>query len=408
MAKIQLGVMFGSRTCEHEVSIISGVQLARAADREKYDVWPIYIDKDGRWYTGDKLLDIKTYTPFDPYAKGITRVTLDLTAGSGALISYQQNNGLFNKGVTPVTVCKLDCVIPVMHGLHGEDGTIQGLMELANIPYSSTGVGGSAIGMDKIMMKQVFRGMNFPILPDIFALRSQWQADPDAVIARVEEKLGYPVFCKPACLGSSIGVSRANDREGLRESLDLAFSYDRRVLIEKGLDRPIEVNCSVLGYDGETRASVTEMPTTASGDLLDFADKYLSGGGGSKGMASLQRVMPAPVGDEMVKRIEKLSCDVFNALDCKGVVRIDYMLTGEDELYITEINTIPGSMAFYLWNESGLPYPKLIDKLVEYAQKAHADKNENNYAFTSDILNGVSLGGKTGAKNGGKLGGKLG
>ena len=212
MAKKQLGVIFGSRTCEHEVSIISGVQLARAADREKYDVWPIYIAKDGRWYTGEKLLDIHTYTPFDPYAKGLTRVTLDLTAGSGALISYEQEKGLFAKGVVPVTVTKLDCVIPVMHGLHGEDGTLQGLLELANIPYSSTGVAGSAIGMDKIMMKQVFRGMGYPILPDVFALRSEWRAAPEAVIARVEQALPYPVFCKPACLGSSIGVSRANDR----------------------------------------------------------------------------------------------------------------------------------------------------------------------------------------------------
>ena len=397
MAKKQLGVIFGSRTCEHEVSIISGVQLARAADREKYDVWPIYIAKDGRWYTGEKLLDIHTYTPFDPYAKGLTRVTLDLTAGSGALISYEQEKGLFAKGVVPVTVTKLDCVIPVMHGLHGEDGTLQGLLELANIPYSSTGVAGSAIDMDKIMMKQVFRGMGYPILPDVFALRSEWRAAPEAVIARVEQALPYPVFCKPACLGSSIGVSRANDREGLREALDLAFTYDRRVLIEKGLEHPIEVNCSVLGFDSEVRTSVTEMPTTSGGELLDFADKYLTGGG-SKGMASLKRIMPAPVGDEMIHRIESLSAQIFRALDCKGVVRIDYMLTKNDELYITEINTIPGSMAFYLWQESGVSYPQLIDKLVEYAEKAFAEKNENNYAYTSDILNGVVLGGKKGGK----------
>ena len=397
MAKIQLGVIFGSRSCEHEVSIISGVQLARSADRNKYDIWPIYIAKDGRWYTGEKLLDIHTYTPFDPYAKGITRVTLDLTAGSGALISYQQEKGLFAKGVTPVTVTKLDCVIPVMHGLHGEDGTLQGLLELANIPYSSTGVAGSAIGMDKIMMKQVFRGMGFPVLPDLFALRSEWRADPEAVIARVEAALPYAVFCKPSCLGSSIGVSRADDRQALREALDLAFTYDRRVLIEKGLDHPVEVNCSVLGFDSEVNASVTEMPTTSGGDLLDFADKYLAGSG-SKGMASLKRVMPAPVGEEMTARIEDLSKRIFRALDCKGVVRIDYMLTQEDELYITEINTIPGSMAFYLWQQSGLPYARLIDKLVEYANRAFAEKNENNYAYTSDILNGVVLGGKKGGK----------
>ncbi len=397
MAKIQLGVIFGSRSCEHEVSIISGVQLARAAARGKYDVWPIYIAKDGRWYTGEKLLDIHTYTPFDPYAKGITRVTLDMTAGSGALISYEQEKGLFAKGVMPVTVAKLDVVIPVMHGLHGEDGTLQGLLELANIPYSSTGVAGSAVGMDKIMMKQVFRGMDFPVLPDTFALRSEWRADPDAVIARIEEKLPYPVFCKPACLGSSIGVSRADDREKLRDALDLAFTYDRRVLIEKGLDHPIEVNCSVLGFDNECAASVTEMPTTSGGDLLDFADKYLTGSG-SKGMASLKRVMPAPVGDAMIHRIGELSKQIFRALDCKGVVRIDYMLTRDDELYITEINTIPGSMAFYLWQESGISYAQLIDRLVEYANRAYAEKNENDYAFTSDILNGVVLGGKKGGK----------
>ena len=402
MAKIQLGVIFGSRTCEHEVSIISGIQLLRSVNREKYDPWPIYIDKDGRWYTGEKLLEISTYTPFDPYRKDITRVTLDLTAGSGALISYVPEKSLFAKGVTPVTLTKLDCVIPVMHGLHGEDGTLQGLLELANIPYSSTGVAGSAVGMDKIMMKQVFRGMGFPVLPDLSALRSEWRKDPDEVMDRVEKALAYPVFCKPACLGSSIGVSRADNRQKLREALDLAFSYDRRVLIEKGLDHPIEVNCSVLGFGEEAETSVTEMPTTSGGDLLDFADKYLTGSG-SKGMASLKRIMPAPVGDEMIRKIETLSKQIFKALDCKGVVRIDFMLTGEDELYITEINTIPGSMAFYLWQKSGVSYPELIDRLVAYARQAFEEKNENNYAFTSGILNGVTLGGKKGGKTGGKL-----
>ncbi len=397
MSKKQLGIIFGSRSCEHEVSIISGVQLARSADREKYDIWPIYIAKDGRWYTGDALLDIRTYTPFDPANKAIKRVTLDITAGSGALIHYEQEKGLFAKGVTPVTVTRLDCVIPVLHGLHGEDGSLQGLLELANIPYSSTGIVGSAVGMDKIMMKQVFRGMNFPVLPDTYALRSEWKKDPDAVIAKVEKTLPYPVFCKPSCLGSSIGVSRANDREGLKEALDLAFSYDRRVLIEQGLDHPIEVNCSVLGFDGEMRTSVTEMPTTSGGELLDFADKYLTGSG-SKGMASLKRIMPAPVGDEIIHKIEALSKDIFRALDCKGVVRVDYMLTKEDQLYITEINTIPGSMAFYLWQETGLPYAKLIDELVACAERAFEEKNENNFAFTSDILNGVVLGGKKGGK----------
>ena len=396
MSKMNIAVFFGSRSCEHDVSIVSALQCMEATKAAGFEVTPVYISRDGLWYTGEPLENIETFREFNPMTKGITRVTLDVTANAGDLWAWPpQRAGLFAK--VPAPLCHIDCVIPVFHGWHGEDGTIQGLLEMANIPYASSGVLGSAIGMDKIMMKQVFRGMGYPILPDVFALRSEWRAAPEAVIARVEQALPYPVFCKPACLGSSIGVSRANDREGLREALDLAFTYDRRVLIEKGLEHPIEVNCSVLGFDSEVRTSVTEMPTTSGGELLDFADKYLTGGG-SKGMASLKRIMPAPVGDEMIHRIESLSAQIFRALDCKGVVRIDYMLTKNDELYITEINTIPGSMAFYLWQESGVSYPQLIDKLVEYAEKAFAEKNENNYAYTSDILNGVVLGGKKGGK----------
>ena len=398
MAKKQLGVIFGSRTCEHEVSIISGVQLARAADREKYDVWPIYIAKDGRWYTGEKLLDIHTYTPFDPYAKGLTRVTLDLTAGSGALISYEQEKGLFAKGVVPVTVTNLDCVIPVMHGLHGEDGTLQGMLELANLPYTSTGVAGSAIGMDKIMMKQFFRGAGtLPCLPDCWFTRAMYQQDKNAVLDKVEKELGYPVFVKPANLGSSIGVSRADDREGLMDSLELAFEYDRRVLVEKGLDHPIELNCSVLGYDGDVEASPIEMPLSGQ-QFLDFKEKYLANGG-SKGMASLHRVLPAPIEDSLRDKIQAMSCDIFRMLDCKGVVRIDYMFDrASEQVYITEINTIPGSLAFYLWENKGVKYSQLIDRMVDCARKANEDRNMRNYAYSSDILKGVSLGGAKGAK----------
>ncbi len=393
--KMQLGVMFGSRTCEHEVSIISAVQMMNAADADKYDIIPIYITKRGEWFTGEKLRDIKSYTPFDAYAKGITRVALDVTAGSGALVAYEPGKGLI-KGEKRRVVARLSCVIPVMHGLHGEDGSLQGMLELADIPYASTGVTGSAVGMDKIMMKQCFRGCGFPVLPDCHLLRSAWKQDPEAAYDAVEKALPYPVFVKPANLGSSIGVSRADDRASLADALELAFSYDRRVLVEKGLDRPVEVNCSVLGFDGDVRASVLEMPVT-EGNMLGFINKYIAGGG-AKGMASLKRVVPAPVGEDMTKRIQSLSVDIFNALDCKGVARIDFMLDrNTDELFITEINTIPGSLAFYLWAESGMPYGALIDRLVDCAMTAHREKNENDYAFTSDILSGVTLGTK-GAK----------
>lgn len=397
MSKIQLGVMFGSRSCEHEVSIISAVQLMRAADRQTYDVIPIYISKKGEWFTGDPLFDIATYTPFDENRKGIRRVQLDLTAGSRALISREQGKGLFAKE-QQVIVARLDCVIPVFHGLHGEDGTVQGLLELCNIPYASSGVGASAVGMDKVYMKLFFQGCGFPVLPGRWFLRADWEKNPEEVMNDIEKNLPYPVFVKPASLGSSIGVTRANDRASLKEALELAFEFDRKTLIEKGLCEPLELNCSVLGYDGEAEASEIEMPISG-GDLLTFMDKY--GSNSTKGMASLKRVLPAPIEPELKERIQKLSVDIFKAMDCKGVVRIDYMFDApSQELYITEINTIPGSLAFYLWEACGLHYAKLIDRMVECAMKAEQDKEENNYAYTSDILKNISMGGKTGMKNG--------
>lgn len=397
MSKMQLGVIFGSRTCEHEVSIISAVQLMRNVNREKYDVIPVYISQKGEWFTGEPLLDIKTYTPFDPFMKGILPVHLDLTAGSGALLHYEPAKGLLGGGKEKV-IARLDCVIPVMHGLHGEDGSLQGLLELADIPYSSTGVTGSAVGMDKITMKRFFRGMGYPVLPDFALTRAQWEEDQAACIRQVEEALPYPVFVKPACLGSSIGVSRADDRASLVDALTLGFSYDRRLLIEQGLDKPIEVNCSVLGYDGQRKASVLEMPNSGAG-FLDFSEKYLAGSSGSKGMASLKRIVPAPIGEELTKALQTLSLDIFDAMDCKGVVRIDFMLDRHsDHYYITEINTIPGSLAYYLWAETGLPYQQLIDEMIGCALRSFAEKKRNSFAFTSDILSGVVLGGKKGGK----------
>lgn len=396
MEKTQLGVIFGSRSCEREVCIISAVQLMNHVDPEKYDVIPVYISEQGVWYTGEALRRIETYQHFSADTRGVEQVWLDMTAGSGALLTTRPGKGLFGKPET-VVVARLQACVVVMHGLNGEDGTLQGMLELANLPYTSTGVAGSAIGMDKIMMKQFFRGADLPILPDCWFTRSMWEKDRAAVLSAVEEKLGYPVFVKPANLGSSIGVSRADDREELADSLDLAFDYDRRVLVEKGLDKPIELNCSVLGYDDDVTASPIEMPISAD-KFLDFKEKYLAGGG-SKGMASLHRILPAPIPEDMRDRLQQLSCDIFRMLDCKGVVRIDYMWDrATDQVYITEINTIPGSLAFYLWENAGVKYSELIDRMVACAIRAHEDKNLRNYAYTSDILKNVSLGGAKGAK----------
>ena len=402
MSKLQLGVFYGSRTCEHDVSIISAVQLMRAVNREKYDVIPVYISKQGEWFTGEALFEMSTYTNFDPMKKGVIRVNLDITAGSGALTRIEHGKGLLGKD-REVVVARIDCAIPVFHGMHGEDGTVQGLLELCNIPYASAGVGASALGMDKVYMKQFFRGAGFPVLPGCWFLRRAWEKNRLQVMEAIEKELPYPVFVKPASLGSSIGVSRANNRSELEEALELAFDFDRKVLIEQGLNKPLELNCSVLGYNGEAEASEIEMPVTG-GDLLSYLDKY-GASGGSKGMASLKRVLPAPIEPELKEKIQKLSVEIFNNLDCRGVVRIDYMFdAASNGLYITEINTIPGSMAFYLWEATKLPYAEMIDKLVAFAMEARQDKDDSNYAYSSSILSDVSLGGKAGPKNGSKLG----
>jgi len=398
MEKMQLGVIFGSRSCEHEVSIISALQMMKAADPERYRVIPIYIGMSGEWYTGEPLLDIKTYRNFDPYHKGVVRVWLDTSAGTGALMTVDPPKGIFRREKQRL-VARLDCVIPVLHGMHGEDGTLQGMLEMCNIPYASSGVAASAVGMDKTYMKDFFKGCGFPVLDSCRALRSQWEKDSVAVIKKIETTLAYPVFVKPASLGSSIGVTKAKNFEELQCSLELAFEFDRKVLIEQGLENPLELNCSVLGYNDDVTASPIEMPILG-GDLLSFMDKYLQGGkNATKGMASLKRILPAPIEPELSDRIQALSVDIFKRMDCKGVVRIDYMYDAPtDGLYITEINTIPGSLAFYLWNEAGVKYSELIDRMVGCALKAHEEKNDSNYAFTSDILKEASLGVKNGAK----------
>lgn len=398
MAKRNLGVIFGSRSCEHEVSIISALQMMKAADPQRYEIVPIYISMNGEWFSGAPLLDIKTYQNFDGYREGLIRVWLDPTAGSGALMTVDPPKGLF-KPEKRRLAARLDCAIPVLHGMHGEDGTLQGLLELCNIPYASSGVAASSVGMDKTFMKEFFRGCGFPVLPSCWALKSRWQADAAMVAEEIEKALGYPVFVKPASLGSSIGVSKARNREELLDALALAFEYDRKTLIEKGLENPLELNCSVLGYNDDVTASEIEMPVTG-GDLLSFMDKYLQGGkNANKGMASLKRILPAPIEPELKQKIQSLSLDIFRRMDCKGVVRIDYMFDAPTGgLFVTEINTIPGSLAFYLWSESGLKYTALIDRMVEYAMRAHEEKNGCNYAFSSNILREASLGAKQGAK----------
>ena len=398
MSKMNIAVIFGSRSCEHDVSIISALQLIEAAKQAGFNVIPVYISREGLWYTGVALDKIETFREFNPMGKGITRVNLDVSANAGDLWAWPpQRAGLFAK--VPAPVAHIDVAIPVLHGLHGEDGTVQGMLEMANIPYASSGVLGSAVGMDKIAMKQILKGAGFPVLDFVWFTRDQLKTEREAIIEKIERKIKYPAFVKPAALGSSIGVSKANNREELEKAMDLAASYDRRILVEVGINHPVEINCAALGYGEEVRASVCEMPVPSTGDkFLNFFEKYLRNAGAkgesSRGMKSLSRVVPAPIGNELTERIQTMTREIFKLLDCRGTVRIDFILDENDMLYVNEPNTIPGSLAFYLWKECGVSFAKLVEIMVEDALRAHADKNTNVYAFDSTILQKVAAGTK--------------
>ncbi|MEL7610059.1 MAG: D-alanine--D-alanine ligase family protein [Bacillota bacterium] len=382
-----LGVIFGSRTAEHDVSIISGLQVLENADRKKYNAFPIYISRAGEWFIGDALRDFKTYRDFDPNRKGLTRVFLPPVPGYNGLCAA--SSGMFSRSTK---VAELDCAILAMHGMHGEDGTIQGLFELADLPYSSAGVTGSAVGMDKIVMKAVFKSMGLPVLPGKDFYRREYQQSPEGVLDECE-KIGYPLFVKPANLGSSIGIGRAADRASLRAAIDVAVKYDRRVLVERGLEKPIEVNCACLGYGADSIPSLCEQPAGLD-EFLSFEDKYTRGSG-SKGMKSLARQIPAPIGEEMTRAVQTMTKDIFRILECKGVVRVDYMIDrATNELYVNEINTIPGSFAYYLYEPMGISFAELIDRLVENAHLALRDKHESSFAFSSEILEKAMRGAK--------------
>lgn len=409
---LKVAVIYGSRTCEHDVSIVSALQAMDNLDKNEYEIVPVYIARDGQWYTGRLLRNITFYSAFKPeLVTHVAPVMSDdgkLTLMPVTSIAPHGFKGMVkvlmsNMNLGEDTVEKCDVVLPVMHGMNGEDGTLQGLLELFNVPYTSTGVLGSALGMDKIAMKQFFRGCGLPVVDGMWFARSDWNKNHEEVLNRVESSCPYPVYVKPANLGSSIGISRATDRQSLIKAIETAVEYDRRILVERGIEKPVEINCSALRIKGEVRASLCEMPASWE-EFLTFDDKYLRGSksGKGQGMESLARKVPAPISDELTQRIQHMTTQVYNAMDCKGVVRIDYMLDG-DELYINEINIIPGSLAFYLWEPLGISFKEMLDCMIEDAFTAYAEKNRSVFSYDSSILRSVQ-GGLKGAK-GGKLGG---
>ena len=365
--KLRVGVIFGGRSGEHEVSLRSAESIINALDRDKYEVVPIAISKAGKWLASSEatnLLPSAVMTNADQHVA----IFGDPTEKGLARFSDENQSGKRDK---------LDVIFPVLHGTYGEDGTIQGLLEMADVPYVGCGVLGSAAGMDKVVMKRLFREAGLPIVEFTHFLRSQWEADPLLVELRVTEEIGFPCFVKPANLGSSVGISKATDAKSLNEAIALAAKYDRKIVVERGVDaREIEV--SVLGND-EPIASLPGEIVPQTAEFYDYQAKYISAEG-----ARLE--IPAKLSEAQTAEIQQLAVRAFQAIDGSGLGRVDFFLEKETgKLLLNEINTMPGftSISMYpkLWEASGLSYSQLIDRLIELAFERHREKSRNVTSF---------------------------
>lgn len=390
--KIKVGVIFGGETVEHEVSIITAVQAMEHMNQDKYEIVPIYISKDRIWYTGNMLKEIDVYQDFNELKRYAKEVVLVKTSEGFCL---QSTKGLFRRTITDI-----DIAFPIVHGNNAEDGTLQGYLDSVGIPYVGSRVLGSALGQDKVIMKQIFKDAKLPIVDYIWFFDSEYADDCDKIFNRVE-KLGYPVVVKPATLGSSVGISYVKDDNELANAIEEAMKYDIKVVVEKAVPNLVEVNCSVFGNYSHQETSVIE-EVTSDEELLTFADKYISGGkkkGPSKGMASASRIIPARISNELEEKIKETSKDAFKALNLSGVCRIDYLIDKKtNKYYINEPNTIPGSLSFYLWEPAGKKYMDLLDELITLAIKDYKNRARKIYSFESNILSNYGIKGAKGLK----------
>lgn len=393
MAKLNVGVVFGSRSVEHDVSIVSAHQLM-AVLGERHEVIPIYITREGEWLSAPGLNDLAVYKEKRWQEVGEEAFIPPLAGYRGLMAPGGRLRGPRKIG--------LDVVIPAVHGTYGEDGTLQGLLELADIPYAGSGVLGSAVGMDKPTMKAAFTAAGLPVVDHVLVDAEDLDGSAQDVVVRVENEIGYPAFVKPARLGSSVGISKARDRDALLEALDVARRYDRRILVERAMEGCIEINCSVIGGGGfQPTPSVCEQPV-AWEEFLSFSDKYLRGGKSAPaakeagGMASQERRIPAPISDALTKQVQENAVAAFKVVDGAGVARIDsFVNETTGETWVMEINTTPGSFSFYLWEETDLSFAQLAERLIEIALAAHEKKKELMFTFESGMLD-RSSGGKSG------------
>ncbi len=372
MKKIRLGILFGGRSGEHEVSLTSAASVIAALDRDKYEIVPIGITREGHWRIGasaEKLLETPRALP--AILENGKPVTASVDPTQPALIVLNSQSA--SRDVAPA----VDVVFPLLHGTFGEDGTVQGLLELAGIPYVGAGVLGSAAGMDKDVMKRLFRDAGLPVVPWVVVLRGEWESEPARIRKRIAKTLRYPLFVKPANLGSSVGISKAHKPAELGASMDLAARYDRKIIVENGVDAR-EIECSVLGND-RPEASVPGEVIPVN-EFYDYEAKYVKEGS--------ELVIPAKLTRAQTKRVRDYAVRAFRAVDCAGMGRVDFLVGRKSgKIYVNEINTIPGftpiSMYPKMWEASGLPYSKLLDRLIELALERHQQKNRTEYSLCS-------------------------
>jgi D-alanine-D-alanine ligase len=377
MQKIKLGIIFGGRSGEHEISIRSAKTVIEQIDKDKYEVIPIAISQEGNWLNPKESLKL-----FSAQTQKLLNENIgNYSSNAIALIGdtkYKGLTGLETSGKKENST-PIDVIFPVLHGTYGEDGTIQGLFEMADIPYVGCGVLASACGMDKVVMKTLFRDAELPMCKYVWFLRSEWERESDAVIRQTEAKLGYPCFVKPANLGSSVGVSKATDENSLRKAIELAAEYDRKIIVEEGLDMR-EIECAVIGYE-DAQASLPGEYIIKEDDkkFLDYAEKY-------SGTGNNEFIVPALVSEELTNKIQQMAISAFRAVDGSGLARVDFFLRNDTAtLLINEINTLPGltdASGFpKMWAGTGLQFPEVIDKLVEAAMERHRDKSRNKTSF---------------------------
>ena len=393
--KTRVAMMFGGKTVEHEVSVISGIQALKAMDTDKYEVIPVYLTKENEMYTGSDIGDIKAYRDIPALLKRSQKVILVNEDGRVKLAAYPQK--MF--GAKPA---EIDIAFPVVHGTNVEDGALQGYLKTIGVPFVGPDVTASAISMDKAITKAVLKEAGVPVLDANVYTMADYK-DPEAIADDIEKTFGYPVIIKPVNLGSSVGIGIAKSRDELIDAIDDAFRYAARIMAEHAISKLREINCAVLGDENEAEASECEEPLT-SGEILSYEDKYVSGGGkkggakgarGSKGagMANLSRKIPADLSPEKREEIRELAVKSFKALGCCGVSRIDFMIDEEeDRLYFNEINPIPGSLSFYLWEPVGVPYKELLDRMIQLALKRARTEESLTFTFDTNILKTADLG----------------